>query len=940
MVKSYQRYELGKSFGVISSDSNIVYLPQKKSTGKVITGGLEDILVWDIKTGELSQKLHDGIPIGAADASVSGAPSQVVRLEYHHNNNIVAAGYSDGSIKIWDLTSGTVVMSLQGHRSAVTILVFDRSGTRLVSGSRDSTMIVWDLVGETGLFKLKGHKNEITGLLLLDGTEAKDDEEMEDWLVSVSKDGLIKLWDLKAQQCIETHVAHSGECWSLGIDIERRIIITTGTENKCKVWTLDLDAPNKVSERGLFEKKSKQRGLTTSFKTIRGNSFFFIQNADRTVEIFRLRSDAEIQKAVTKRTRTLKEKGLDEDEVEENLKSGDINRLIQNFATVRSMAKIRNCTWTEKADLLISLNNNSVEYYTVSLPENVKKHQSTDMIYKKAHSVEAFGHRTDIRFMDISDDGKLLTTASNGLLKVWNVNSLNCIRTFECGYGLVVKFLPGGALLVLGTREGNLELYDLASSTVLDSIQAHEGALYQLDITPDGKSVITGGADKQVKKWDIKLEMVEVLGSKEKVASMSLVNSRNMEMNDEILAVKVSPDQQLLAVSTTDNCVRVFYLDTLKFFLNLYGHKLPVLSIDISQDNKIIITSSADKNIKIWGLDFGDCHKSIFGHQDSIMSVRFISNTHHFITTSKDGMVKYWDGDKFECIQKLAAHQSEVWCSAVSLDGSFFVTASHDHSIRIWEETNDEVFIQEEREKEMDEQYEETLLASLEEDEDSLAKRKEEIDEVTGVTKQTMESLKAGEKLMEALDLGTKELDAQEEYEQTLAAFQLKKTLNQPIKPTPNTILVVKKMTPAEYVLSIVLAIKASQLEDALLVLPFSYTIKLFRFIQIWTDSENGSKNIVNLSTISRLVFTLVRNNCKELISQKEDKINQLIISVRDQLRKQLSLSVDDIGYNVEGLKFLKAQWKLAHSTEFIDEEEQKRYEEKHVQKRVYQTVE
>jgi U3 small nucleolar RNA-associated protein 12 len=36
--------------------------------------------------------------------------------------------------------------------------------------------------------------------------------------------------------------------------------------------------------------------------------------------------------------------------------------------------------------------------------------------------------------------------------------------------------------------------------------------------------------------------------------------------------------------------IQVFFSDTLKFFLSLYGHKLPVLTVDISLDNTLIIT--------------------------------------------------------------------------------------------------------------------------------------------------------------------------------------------------------------------------------------------------------------------------------------------------------------------------------------------------------------
>lgn len=51
-------------------------------------------------------------------------------------------------------------------------------------------------------------------------------------------------------------------------------------------------------------------------------------------------------------------------------------------------------------------------------------------------------------------------------------------------------------------------------------------------------------------------------------------------MTDEVLAVKYSPNGKLLAVSLLDSTVKVFYQDTLKFFLSLYGHKV-FLSLEL-----------------------------------------------------------------------------------------------------------------------------------------------------------------------------------------------------------------------------------------------------------------------------------------------------------------------------------------------------------------------
>lgn len=927
MVKSYQRYEQARCFGVISSKSNIIWIPpsNKTSAGQALTAGLEEILVWDIKTGELVKKFRDGLPPGASDSKLT-KPSEITFVELHQDTNLLAVGYEDGSIKIWDMISGTVLINFQGHKSAITILRFDAEGTRLISGSKDSNIIFWDLVGETGLFKLRSHKDQITGLWF-----------NQDWLISTSKDGLIKLWDLKAQQCIETHVAHTGECWNLGL--MDGLLVTTGAENQVKVWKLDLEAENaKIVEHGSFEKQSKSRGLEISFAKVASNKFFYIQNSDKTLEIFRIRTSEEIAKASKKREKRLKEKGYEEEEIEASLKESEVNMLIQPFTTLRSVLKIKSATWaltnSSKLEILISSSNNTIEYYTIAYTNKEVTAPS------KSFTVDLQGHRTDIRAMDISDNNKLLATASNGLLKIWNTVTSNCLRTFESGYALATKFLPGGSLIVVGTRAGELELYDLATSTLLETVQAHEGAIWSLDLTVDGKSMVTGSADKTVKFWDFKIEQEVVPGTGRLAAKMKIFHNKTLELSDDILSLKISPDSKYLAVSLLDNTVKVFFFDSLKFYLSLYGHKLPVLSIDISFDSKLIITSSADKNIKIWGLDFGDCHKSIFGHQDSIMNVRFLPESHNFFSGGKDGLLKYWDGDKFECIQKLSAHQSEIWSIAISHDGSFIVSTSHDHSIRIWEETEDQVFIEEEKEKEMDELYENTLLASLEGEDETKKdeeENEEEQDEATGVNQQTLETLKAGEKLLEALEIGCKDIEEEEEYQSAYKKWLKTKTGEQPAKPTKDSLLQALNKTGSEYILETLLKIKPSQLEDGLLVLPFSFVLKFFRVIEKWTRSTSILRQY--LSVICRVLFFLIRSNLYELNSLKDENIKRQITNVKSQLRTELKQNTNELGFNIQGLKVLQTQWNLAHNMEFIDEYENREQVEKKSKKRVFQTI-
>src|SRR5262249_60246350 len=50
-----------------------------------------------------------------------------------------------GTIKVWEVASGRVVLTLAGHERPVTGLAFHPSKSRLASGGQDGTIKVWDL---------------------------------------------------------------------------------------------------------------------------------------------------------------------------------------------------------------------------------------------------------------------------------------------------------------------------------------------------------------------------------------------------------------------------------------------------------------------------------------------------------------------------------------------------------------------------------------------------------------------------------------------------------------------------------------------------------------------------------------------------------------------------------------------------------------------------
>ncbi|XP_034249502.1 WD repeat-containing protein 3 [Thrips palmi] len=899
LTKQYLRYTSAGNFNIIASLScNAVFVVLQGQEGRfVAVGGCEDVIVWDLRLGEKA-------------LVIPGEKHEVTFILPSPDKQFLAVGYADGSIRVFELSTTDLVATFSGHRSAINCLAYDENGHRLASGSKDTEIIVWDVVAERGLHRLSGHKGIITQVAFLHDRNI---------LVSSSKDTFVKFWDLDTAHCFKTIVGHRTEVWGLALVKNSKYLVTGSSDSELRMWEIK-DGKNS-SESTLMARDEDPSDITSDESDVaspiicikagsilragtgrvvgltadRDGSVLACFGSDNSLEMFEVRSDEEAKLKMKKRLKKQQKKQLSNPEefkdtsepmetipeLDEN-SSPSLKDEIIRLPVIKYGGKVKSTSLAvgrgQELRVASILNNNRLELHSMSLSAKTTPPHSLRVI-------ENQGHHSEVRNVAFSSDGLAIISGSSEALKIWNRPSLACLRTIKTDYILSACFVPGDRHVLLGMKDGKLLIVDIAAGDILEEIEAHSKELWSISVLPDKRGCVTGGGDNTVKFWQF--ELIQSSESKAKV--LSVLHTRSLKLEESVLCVRVSPNSRLLAVALLDSTVKVFYLDTLKFFLSLYGHKLPVTCMDISSDSTLIVTGSADRNVKIWGLDFGDCHRSLFAHDNTVTGIQFIPDTHQFFSCGKDGRVKQWDADSFERIVTIQGHHGEAWGLSVSFNGQYVVSCGSDRVLRMFTRTEEPLVLEDEREQEREEEDNE----AVEQSEETTVEGQSALHLPS---KKTVGSEKAAEMLLECLEVGAAYAAELDQHN-----IAVKNTGKEGVVPPPPAIMVAyNASTPSEFLQEVLARIRPSELEECLLRVPFGSVLQLLpQLITLLEKPQQPHTEIV-----CRTALFLVRVHHGPIMSTSSllptiRHLHMLAASKIAELR-------DLVGVNLHGFLFLQ----------------------------------
>jgi WD40 repeat protein/uncharacterized caspase-like protein len=213
---------LGHTRGVTSVNFSPRGASMPSGLGLSVISGSDDQTVRIWRWGEV-------IPTSLVDHK-----SDVLGLNFSPDGQTLASSSQDGTVKLWNWQTKTLLNTLRGHTSWLTSVSFSPDGQNLVSASADKTIKVWTSQGKL-LQTLTGHQGWVI---------SANFSPIGLNLVSGSADGTIKLWQrssntsLFSSQPVNNITGHNSWVTSTSFSPDAQSIVSASADKTVKIWNL------------------------------------------------------------------------------------------------------------------------------------------------------------------------------------------------------------------------------------------------------------------------------------------------------------------------------------------------------------------------------------------------------------------------------------------------------------------------------------------------------------------------------------------------------------------------------------------------------------------------------------------------------------------------------------------------------------------------------
>jgi WD40 repeat protein len=604
-------------------------------------------------------------PGGPLLRTLQGHEDEITALGVTPDGRTLVSGAADGTLKIWDLTTGAERCTLRrrgltgrlstaasdvgppqrfylaGHGVDVTAVVLTPDGQSAVAAFEDGTLFHFDLTLGAEQRMLRGPGGRVNTLAL---------DPKGTWLAAGSADGSLRVWDLGGGTVRHTFSGSGAQVTSVVITRDGRSVLWGASDGTVRIGDLATGAEGRPLTR--------QRDSISAIAVTPNGQDLVFSTDNGALRVWDLMTG--------KHQRTL---GLRE-EIEALAVTPD-GRLLVSASYDHTLTARDLATGTVRCALE--------------------------------------GHGGPVRAVTVTPDSRFIISGSaDTTLKVWTLPpGPGGSDAGKKGPINAVAVLPDGRSAISASADGALKQWNLANGQELRTLM-RDPEIVALAVTPDGRFAILGSALQTLIVWDLvamaprmvwRNRQSENLNERQEDDPQSTTSSQNpygsisieppffmCEHGAMMSSVAVTPGGGTALCGFASGVVMIWDLVGGDEPRTLWVHDTAVKALTVTPDGQAVISGAADRALKVWDLVTGAERFRLSGHSGSwIHAVTTTPDGRLVVSASDDRTVRVWDLTTRSEQGVFRGHTKRVHGVGVTPDGRLAVSASEDGTLMVWD---------------------------------------------------------------------------------------------------------------------------------------------------------------------------------------------------------------------------------------------------------------
>ncbi|HSG46097.1 MAG TPA: WD40 repeat domain-containing protein [Anaerolineales bacterium] len=566
-----------------------------------------EVILYDAET--LAEQINlktDAVPLSAAISP---------------EGSLLAVGYRDGVVNIWELKNGSIMSSFTDHDNQASAVAFSLDGKWFASGASDTTIFIRNTQDWKISHVLTRHTDKITQL-----TFSPDSTS----LASSALDQTARLWNVEDGSLIVTLLGHTNQVKSVAYSPDGKYILTGSSDSSMRLWgAVDGALLQTVEEELNAESVAFSPDGEFIVAGILNNTIDVCRFTDGSISDCQLLGET-YNGSIS--TISISPDGgqlisggsapyvriWDFDELK-------IAAVLGGFAGTNY---IRNDAMSPSLDMIAF--SSSLDSLLV---QNINSQAKNLELNERLASNPVF-----------SSDGRKLANVSFRTIMVWDLETSELLHTVEgpASRILDVALSHNGELLAAASEDGTVHLWQSNDDNSHRILEGHTDGVSQVTFSPSGGLLASGGVDRSVRIWrvdrgELSFSFDNLEGKILKIkfspngsfltagTDTGVVYLWRVSDGERVWRERIDPqpaedlafhpnDQILAAITAKGEVVKFLDLEGGETIYSLTGTKnensynldRPIASIAFSSDGTLLAVLTREAVMYYWGISFGD----------------------------------------------------------------------------------------------------------------------------------------------------------------------------------------------------------------------------------------------------------------------------------------------------------------------------------------------